>query len=190
MSVTNSTKPSERSSPEMPTGSSPIRRPAVFFDRDGVLNRDVGYLHRPEDFEWLEGAKTAIRHCNDAGYFVFVVTNQAGVARGYYDESDVEKLHAWMRAELGLQGAHIDAFEYCPHHLDGVRPEYRRACHRRKPEPGMILDLLANWPVDKEASFLIGNAQSDLDAAAAAGIAAHLYQGGDLAAFVAARLRT
>jgi len=164
------------------------RRPAVFFDRDGVLNRDVGYLHRPEEFEWLEGAKTAIRHCNDAGYFVFVVTNQAGVARGYYDESDVEKLHSWMRAELAPQGAHIDAFEYCPHHLDGVRPEYRRACRRRKPAPGMILDLLANWPVDKQASFLIGNTQSDLDAAAAAGIPGHLYQGGDLAAFVAARL--
>ncbi|HKU65836.1 MAG TPA: HAD-IIIA family hydrolase [Rhizomicrobium sp.] len=167
-----------------------VRRPAVFFDRDGVLNRDTGYLHRPEEFEWLEGAKSAIRLCNDAGYFVFVVTNQAGVARGYYDESDVENLHVWMRKELALEGAHIDAFEYCPHHLDGVRPEYRRACPRRKPEPGMILDLLADWPVDKGASFLIGNTQSDLDAAAAAGIAAHLYQGGDLAAFVASLLKT
>ncbi|HKU54553.1 MAG TPA: HAD-IIIA family hydrolase, partial [Rhizomicrobium sp.] len=112
-----------------------VRRPAVFFDRDGVLNRDIGYLHRPEEFEWLQGAKAAIRHCNDAGYFVFVVTNQAGVARGYYDESDVEKLHAWIGAELAREGAYIDAFEYCPHHLDGVRPEYRRVCPRRKPEP-------------------------------------------------------
>jgi len=165
-----------------------VRRPAVFFDRDGVLNRDIGYLHRPEEFEWLEGARAAIRLCNDAGYFVFVVTNQAGVARGYYDESDVEKLHAWMRAELAREGAYVDAFEYCPHHLDGARTEYRRACRRRKPEPGMILDLLANWTVDKQASFLVGNTQNDLEAAGAAGIAAHLYQGGDLAAFVKTRL--
>jgi D,D-heptose 1,7-bisphosphate phosphatase len=166
-----------------------VRRPAVFFDRDGVLNRDIGYLHRPADFEWLEGAKAAIRLCNDAGYFVFVVTNQAGVARGYYDESHVHKLHDWMRVELAREGAHVDAFAYCPHHPDGVRPEYRRTCRRRKPEPGMILDLLADWPVAREASSLIGNTQSDLDAAAAAGLAGHLYQGGDLAAFTAARLQ-
>jgi D,D-heptose 1,7-bisphosphate phosphatase len=177
----------ERAQTELPRH---VHRPAVFFDRDGVLNRDVGYLHRPGDFEWLEGAKAAVRLCNDAGYFVFVVTNQAGVARGYYDESDVETLHAWIGAELAREGAYVDAFEYCPHHLEGVRPEYRRACRRRKPAPGMILDLLANWPVDKEASFLIGNTQSDLDAATAAGIAAHHYQSGDLAAFVAARLKT
>jgi D-glycero-D-manno-heptose 1,7-bisphosphate phosphatase len=175
----------ERAQNELPRR---VRRPAVFFDRDGVLNRDIGYLHRPEQFEWLKGAKAAVRLCNDAGYFVFVVTNQAGVARGYYEENDVEKLHAWMRMELAPLGAHIDAFEFCPHHLDGVRPEYRRACRRRKPQPGMILDLLAAWPANKEASFLIGNTQSDLDAAMAAGIAAHLYEGGDLAAFVAARL--
>ncbi len=165
-----------------------VRRPAVFFDRDGVLNRDIGYLHRPEEFEWLEGAKSAIRLCNDAGYFVFVVTNQAGVARGHYGESDVEKLHAWMRSELAREGAYVDAFEYCPHHPEGVHPQYRRACRRRKPQPGMLVDLLANWPVDKDASFLIGNMQSDLDAAAGAGLQAHLYQGGDLAAFLAARL--
>ena len=170
------------------TDADRVMRPAVFFDRDGVLNRDIGYLHRPEDFVWLEGAREAIRLCNDAGYLVFVVTNQAGVARGYYGEDDVRALHNWMNSELAALGAHIDAFEYCPHHIDGVRPQYRRACRRRKPQPGMILDLLAHWPVDKQASFLIGNTQGDLDAAAAAGISAHLYQGGDLAAFVAARL--
>ena len=164
------------------------RRPAVFFDRDGVLNRDVGYLHKPEEFEWLEGAKKAVRLCNDAGYFVFVVTNQAGVARGFYGEDDVHALHAWMNAELAREGAHVDAFEYCPHHPDGVEAPYRRTCRRRKPEPGMLLDLLSAWPVDKERSFLIGNMQSDLDAAAGAGLKAHLYQGGNLADFVAGRL--
>jgi len=165
-----------------------VRHPAVFFDRDGVLNRDVGYLHRTEDFVWLEGAKEAIRLCNDAGYFVFVVTNQAGVARGHFGEGDVRALHAWINKELAALGAHVDAFEYCPHHPDGVSDRYRRACSRRKPEPGMLLDLLSAWPVDKESSFLIGNRQSDLDAAAGAGIRAYLYQGGNLADFVAARL--
>ncbi len=165
-----------------------MQRPAVFFDRDGVLNRDIGYLHRPQEFEWLEGAKEAIRLCNDAGYLVFVVTNQAGVARGHYGEDDVRALHSWMNSELAAQGAHIDAFEYCPHHPEGVSVQYRRACSRRKPEPGMLLDLLSQWPVDRQASFLIGNMQSDLDAAAGAGIRAYLYQGGNLAEFVAARL--
>jgi D,D-heptose 1,7-bisphosphate phosphatase len=172
----------ERAQVELPRRT---RRPAIFFDRDGVLNRDIGYLHRPEDFEWLEGAKKAVQLCNDAGYFVFVVTNQAGVARSYYGEDDVQKLHAWMNAELARQGAHVDAFEYCPHHPDGVDGPYRRSCSRRKPEPGMLLDLLSSWPVDKDASLLIGNMQSDLDAAAGAGLKARLYQEGDLSDFVA-----
>jgi D-glycero-D-manno-heptose 1,7-bisphosphate phosphatase len=175
----------ERAQLELPRRT---RRPAVFFDRDGVLNRDIGYLHKPEQVEWLEGAREAVRLCNDAGYFVFVVTNQAGVARGYYGEDDVLRLHAWMNAELARFGAHVDAFEYCPHHPDGVEGPYRRACSRRKPEPGMVLDLLSAWPVDKDNSFLIGNMQSDLDAAKGAGIAAHLYQGGSLAEFVENRL--
>ena len=175
----------ERAQVELPRRT---RRPAVFFDRDGVLNRDIGYLHRPEEVEWLEGAKNAVRLCNDAGYFVFVVTNQAGVARGFYGEEDVHRLHAWMNAELADQGAHVDAFEYCPHHPEGVEGPYRRSCRRRKPEPGMLEDLLSAWPVDKDNSFLIGNMQSDLDAAAGAGLKAHLYQDGDLADFVAARL--
>ena len=175
----------ERAQTELPRR---VRRPAVFFDRDGVLNRDIGYLHRPDEVEWLEGAGKAVRLCNDAGYFVFVVTNQAGVARGYYGEKDVHTLHDWMNAELARQGAHVDAFEYCPHHPEGVEGPYRRTCRRRKPEPGMLEDLLSAWPVDKDQSFLIGNMQSDMDAAAAAGLKAHLYQGGDLAAFVASRL--
>ena len=175
----------ERAQQELPRQ---LRRPAVFFDRDGVLNRDIGYLHRPEEFVWLDGAKQAVRLCNDAGYFVFVVTNQAGVARGLYGEENVRALHDWMSRELAAQGAHVDAFEYCPHHPDGISTHYRRACRRRKPEPGMLLDILSRWPVDKDASFLIGNTQSDLDAAAGAGIRSHLYQDGDLTAFVSARL--
>src|SRR5258706_14712521 len=97
-----------------------MQRPAVFFDRDGVLNRDIGYLHRPQEFEWLEGAKEAIRLCNDAGYLVFVVTNQAGVGRGHFGEDDVRALPSWMNSELAGQGGPIHAFENCPHHTQGV----------------------------------------------------------------------
>ena len=157
-----------------------VARPAFFFDRDGVLNVDVGYTHLPDQFEWMKGAREAIRLCNDLGCFVFVVTNQAGVARGFYDESAVLTLHAWMQEELAKMGAHVDAFEYCPHHPDGVQAKYRSDCRRRKPNPGMILDLLDGWPVLREKSCLIGDKESDVEAAHAAGLKAIRYQGGDL----------
>lgn len=159
-------------------------RPAVFFDRDGVLNRDVGYAHRPDQIEWVEGAMDAVRLVNDAGYYAFVVTNQAGVARGFYGEGDVQALHQWMNGELQNAGAHIDRFEYCPSHPDGVVEGYIGADRRRKPQPGMLVDLIGAYPVDAERSFLIGDKPHDLAAASAAGIGGHLFEGGDLGAFV------
>ena len=160
----------------------------MFFDRDGVLNADEGYTHRPDQFRWLPGAREAIRLCNDRGWFAFVVTNQAGVARGLYDEQQVQSLHAFVQEELAAAGAHVDAFEYCPHHPDGAVEGYRRDCRRRKPGPGMIEALLESWPVDAARSFLVGDKDSDVAAATAAGIRGHLFPGGDLAAFVASRL--
>ena len=121
---------------------------------------------------------------NDRGAFVFIVTNQAGVARGFYSERDIEALHVELDAELAGTGAHIDDLRYCPFHEDGVVPDYRRASDWRKPAPGMILDLLAKWPVDREASFLIGDKASDCEAAAAAGITSHLFTGGNLLEFL------
>ncbi|HJR55980.1 MAG TPA: HAD-IIIA family hydrolase [Rhizomicrobium sp.] len=161
-----------------------VTRPAVFFDRDGVLNEEINYLHRAEDVRWMPGAREAVRAANDAGCFVFVVTNQAGVAKGRYPESAVTVLHDWMARELAAVGAHVDAFEYCPHHVDGVVAAYARPCRRRKPEPGMIEDLLRDWPVDKAASLLVGDKDSDIEAAQAAGIPGHLYDGGNLQALV------
>jgi D,D-heptose 1,7-bisphosphate phosphatase len=175
----------ERAQGELPTR---LRRPAVFFDRDGVLNADTGYVHCRKDFTWLDGAKAAIRLCNDRGWFVFVITNQAGVAHGYYPESAVRALHGWMDEELAPAGAHIDAYEYCTHHPDGKLAEHRRLCHRRKPAPGMILDVMARWPVEKSRSFLIGNMPSDMETARAAGIPGHLYSGGDLEAYLVTRM--
>lgn len=170
---------------------SPLRetlRAAAFLDRDGVLNVDHGYVYRIEDVEWIDGAIKAVRILNDQGYLVFVVTNQSGVARGLYAEDEVKKLHRWMQTEMARQGARIDDFRYCPHHPDGTVQAYRTACRCRKPEPGMLLDLCACWPVDRARSFLIGDHLRDVHAAEAAGIRGHLFTGGDLSEFVGALL--
>jgi D,D-heptose 1,7-bisphosphate phosphatase len=161
-----------------------LRRPAVFFDRDGVLNHDSGYTFEAGKLQWIEGAREAVKAVNDAGYFAFVVTNQSGVARGFYEESHVHALHRWMADEMAAIGAHIDAFEYCPDHPDGTVERYRRVNIRRKPGPGMITDLLGRFPVNTDDSILIGDKPSDLDAARAAGLQGHLFSGGNLEAFV------
>jgi D-glycero-D-manno-heptose 1,7-bisphosphate phosphatase len=160
------------------------RRGAVFLDRDGVLNHDDGYVSKHTAFRWIDGAKSAVKACNDTGLFVFIVTNQAGVARGFYGEEAIAELHAEIDAELARVGAHIDDLRYCPYHEDGVVPHYRRSSHWRKPAPGMIIDLMETWPVDRATSFLIGDKDSDCAAAAAAGIAGYLFRGGNLLDFL------
>ena len=161
-----------------------LRRPAVFFDRDGVLNHDSGYTFEADRLRWIDGAREAVKSVNDVGYFAFVVTNQSGVARGLYEESHVQALHRWMADDMATIGAHIDAFEYCPDHPDGTIERYRRVNERRKPGPGMITDLLGRFPVDAARSFLIGDKPSDIEAANAAGLKGHFFPGGDLEAFI------
>ncbi len=161
------------------------QRPAAFLDRDGVLIVDDGYPHDPAQVRWMPGAAAAVKHLNDSGYFVFVVTNQAGVARGYYPQEQVHVLHRWMAAQLAAQGAHVDAWEHCPHHPEGSVAAFRQDCRRRKPKPGMIEDLLRDWPVRLDASFLVGDRATDLAAAAAAGLpAAHQFTAGALDSFL------
>jgi D,D-heptose 1,7-bisphosphate phosphatase len=161
-----------------------VRRPAAFLDRDGILNEDTGYVHRSDQVSWIDGAHEAVRWLNDAGYFVFVVTNQGGIAHGLYEESHVNELHDWMNLELRKTGAHIDCVEYCPDHPDGAVEQYRRHSDRRKPGPGMITALLADWPVDVANSFMVGDRATDVEAAHAAGIRGHLFRGGNLLTFL------
>lgn len=157
---------------------------AVFFDRDGVLNVDVDYLYKIEDLVWVDGAREALAHLCELGYKVFVVTNQSGVARGYYTIEDMNKLHAHMAAEIAKCGGKIEKFYYCPHHKEGKIAEYAIDCDCRKPKPGMLLQAFAENDLDKDACFLIGDSKRDVEAAANAGIRGYLFTGGNLLDFV------
>lgn len=149
---------------------------AIFFDRDGVLNHDSGYIYKIEDFKWMNGAKDAIKFFNNQGWLVFVVTNQSGIARGFYSEDDLNKLHLWVQQDLNLMGAYIDAFEYCPHHPEAKLEPLRLKCLCRKPEAGMITKLLAKWQLKPENCMLIGDKSSDLQAGAGAGVKSFLFK--------------
>ena len=159
------------------------QRPALFLDRDGVINVDKGYVSRVSDFEWIPGAIETIATFKARGWFVFVVTNQSGIARDYYSEHDMHVLHDWMLGQLREKGAAVDRIYYCPYHEEGENPRYRRDSFDRKPKPGMLLKAMADFPVKREASFLIGDKQTDIEAARAAGVAGFLFRGGDLSQF-------
>jgi D-glycero-D-manno-heptose 1,7-bisphosphate phosphatase len=156
-------------------------RPAAFFDRDGVFNEDLGYVGRPEDLVWIEGGPRAVRRLNDLGYLVIIVTNQSGIGRGYYDEAAMHAVHEALNAHLATAGAHVDAVYFAPHHENAAIERYRHADHPdRKPNPGMLLKAMADHPIDRARSFLIGDKASDLEAARRAGVTGYLFEGGDL----------
>ncbi len=165
----------------------PGLKPALFLDRDGVLNEDRGYVHQWVDFRWIPGACEAVAAFNRAGWLVIVVTNQSGVGRGYYTEAQMQDLHDAMRADLAAAGGRIDAIYYAPHHPEAAAEAYRHPDPPlRKPNPGMILKALEEWPVDRAASVLVGDRESDLEAARRAGVRGLLFPGGDLGAFLRA----
>ena len=156
----------------------------ALFDRDGVLNVDKAYLYRPEEAEWIPGAREAVAWLNGQGYTAVVVTNQSGVARGYYTEEDVRRFHAWMAGEFAKAGAVLARFYYCPHLKDGVVPAYAIDCACRKPKPGMVLAALRDFGARPEDCFLVGDSPRDVAAAEGAGVEGYLYGGGSLLDFV------
>ncbi len=157
---------------------------AVFFDRDGVLNHDYGYVYKIQDFFWMQNAKEAIAFCREKGYMVFVVTNQSGVARGLYKEEDIQKLHNFMQEELKQIGTYIDDFAYCPHHPEGMVEEYKTICSCRKPNAGMILDLAKKYDIDLTQSFMLGDHVRDVEAAENAGMQGYLFKEIDTLNFI------
>ncbi|WP_276318194.1 HAD-IIIA family hydrolase [Sphingomonas crocodyli] len=165
------------------------RRPAVFLDRDGVINEDLAYVGSRDRFRLITGAASAIARLNLEHYYVFVVTNQAGIGRGYYSESDHLDVMLYLGEQLALEGAHIDDHRYCAYHPDATVEQFRGTHPWRKPEPGMLLDIMTHWPINAEESFIVGDRDSDLAAGINAGIDGHLFPGGDLRTFIDEVLR-
>lgn len=165
------------------SGKAPLK--AVFFDRDGVLNLDHGYVCEPDRLDWIDGAREAVAALNAAGVKVLVVTNQSGVARGYFTEAQVDAFHEALQAGLAEVGGRIDAFYVAPHHEDAALDRYRHPDHPdRKPNPGMILRGLADWSLTPEETVLVGDKGSDVEAARRAGVEGLRFRGGDLLAFL------
>jgi len=160
------------------------KRPAAFLDRDGVLNMDHGYVHKVSEFEWIDGAREAVKFLNDKGYLVLLVTNQSGIGRGYYREADFWQLTGWMRDRLAESGAHIDGVYFCPHHPTAAKGVLKVDCLCRKPNPGMIEHAQREWNLDMEKSFVIGDTLTDMELANAVNVPGYLFCGGNLLEFV------
>ena len=157
---------------------------AAFFDRDGVLNVDVDYLYKISDLRWIEGAREAVAYLTKLGYKIFGVTNQSGIARGYYTVAQMQELHDFMQQEIAASGGKIAKIYYCPHHKEGKVAEFAHECDCRKPKPGMLNQAFEEYALDKEQCFLIGDGIRDVEAAEAAGIKGYLFKGGNLLDFV------
>jgi D-glycero-D-manno-heptose 1,7-bisphosphate phosphatase len=147
-----------------------MSRRAVFLDRDGVVNIEVGYLHRIEDVEFVPGIVSLCQTATRLGYRLIMVTNQAGIARGFYTEEDFHTLMEWMRAELRREGVEFDAVYYCPYHPEHGVGHYRRDHEDRKPGTGMLLRAARELGIELAESVLVGDRCSDIAAAAKAGL--------------------
>jgi D,D-heptose 1,7-bisphosphate phosphatase len=167
-----------------PAAATAEKAPALFLDRDGVINIDTRYPSKPEDITFVNGASDTVRLAQSRGYKVVVVSNQSGIARGYASEAQVMDLHRWMSERLHEKGAHVDAWYHCPFHDAAKRSAYRHEDHfDRKPNPGMILRAALDLNIDLEQSLLIGDNESDVTAASRAGVAGHLFKGENLFEF-------
>jgi D-glycero-D-manno-heptose 1,7-bisphosphate phosphatase len=135
---------------------------AVFLDRDGTINVEKGYICKPEDFELIDGVASAIAAMKRLGFKVLVVTNQSGIGRGYYGEDDLSALHIYMNELLAMENASVDAVYYCPHHPKAVLPEYKQDCDCRKPNDGLFRKAIADFDIDPETSWAVGDSLRDL----------------------------
>lgn len=149
------------------------KQKAIFLDRDGTINRYVGFLRKIDEFELLDGAAEAIKKINALGYLAVVVTNQPVIARGEVSVEELEEIHKKMETLLGQEGAYLDAIYYCPHHphkgYEGELPELKIDCGCRKPKPGMLIKAAEEFHIDLEASWMIGDGENDIKAGKAAG---------------------
>lgn len=157
---------------------------AVFFDRDGTLNVDVDYLYRIDDLRWMPYAREALAFLAQREYTIFIVTNQSGIARGYYTLDQMNSLHKKMTDDALAYGAKIEKVYFCPHHKEGKIAEFSVDCLCRKPKAGMLLRCFEEYDIDKAASFMVGDSKRDVECAENAGIRGYLYQGGSLLEFV------
>lgn len=145
---------------------SPNKTPVVFFDRDGTINHEIGPVYELSQMELIDGAAAAVKKLKERGIVCIVLTNQSGPARGYFPESHVVELNKHLKHLLADQGAHIDAVYYCPHHEQGVVPEYAICCDCRKPKPGMVDQARADFPnVDLAFGYMIGDQSTDIELA-------------------------
>ena len=151
----------------------------MFLDRDGVINVDRGYVHRPEDFEFIDGIFELCRRARQQDCLIFVITNQAGIARGFYTEDDFLTLTQWMCEAFESAGAAIDRVYFCPFHAEHGIGKYKRESAFRKPAPGMILQAAKEFDVDLQHSVLVGDMETDIEAGVAAGVGCNLLYGPD-----------
>ncbi|MCF6435875.1 D-glycero-beta-D-manno-heptose 1,7-bisphosphate 7-phosphatase [Pseudoalteromonas sp. MMG022] len=143
---------------------------AIFLDRDGVINVDHAYVHKVEDFEFIDGVFEACQQFIAQGYIIVVVTNQSGIGRGYYDQQQFATLSEWMCGEFAKHQVTISKVYYCPHHPEKALPEFQKECDCRKPSPGMLNEAIAEFDIDVSESVMVGDKLSDIEAARAAGV--------------------
>jgi len=156
----------------------------IFLDRDGVINKEVNYLHQIENFKFIDGVFEACLHFQRLNYKIIIVSNQSGIARGFFKITDVYKIHKYLQSTLKKKGTKIDKILFCPFHKDGIVKKYKKLSKLRKPEIGMF-NLINNiWKVDKKQSFIIGDQQSDMQFAKKSGIKGYYFNKKNLYEFI------
>jgi len=163
------------------------KKKIAFFDRDGVLNNckiNKGYIGFAKDFKWVKGAKKTIKYLRNKNYKIVIVTNQSGIARGYFSIKDVYKLHRYLKLELQKFDTKVDKIFFCPYHKDGIIKKYKKNSSLRKPGIGMFNKTNKIWKIDKKKSFIIGDQVTDMQFAKRAAIKGYLFNQQDLYKFV------